>query len=284
MGVAQLANKSGNIESANSILGAFAATHPAAITPRLRLAALRLKMNSATGAMDALAPLMNSTDPRVLELIAAVYAKLNQPQNSAIYLRKAEAAGSKSSAVKFQLALADINQGDTQTAADKLIDLVKQAPGNLQGPGVGIDLLIQKGKFADAQRVIDQANKTNPKDPLPLFFQGQLLIAQGKTDNAIAAFSQALSRDSNHVASLFGRAGSYILEKKYKEATDDLLHAQARQPNNPLSYISLSQIAVVTGKPEQAAPLLKTAIAKGPKNVGAAHRHGALADEQRQVQ
>ena len=267
IGAAELANESGNMESANSILGAYVGTHPASTEPRLRLAALRLKMNNAVGAMDAMAPLMDSKDPRALELIAAVYDKLNQPQNSALYLRKAVAAGSNSGAVRFKLALDDIRGGDTATAAQELVGLVKQTPGNLTGPGVGIDLMIQMGKFADAQKVIDQAEKTNPKNPQPPFFRGQLLTAQSKLDNAAAAFSQALSRDANHVPSLFGRAGVYILQKKYKEATGDLMHAQARQPDSPLSYISLSEVAALTGKPDQAIALLKTAMVKAPKNV-----------------
>ena len=267
IGTAELAAASGNMESGNAILAAYVSSHPNALEPRLRLAAMRMRMNNGAGALEVLMPVMNSADPRALEVIAAVYEQLHQQDKAVLYIRKAAAAGSKSVVVQYQVAVADIRQGDTQKGVQELIDLVKQMPNNLTAPGAGIELLISRGKFAEAQTVIDQAEKVNPKSPIPPYFEGELHIAQRKLDNSLADFGTSLTRDANYLPALYARAAVYIAQKKYQDAMNDIQRAQARQPNNPLFYAKLGEIAALMGKPGQAVDLLKSAIAKAPNSV-----------------
>jgi putative PEP-CTERM system TPR-repeat lipoprotein len=269
IGVSQLAINSGNLESANALLSGFVVRNPAVLEPRLRLAALRIKMNNGSGALETLTPVMNSQDARTLELIAAAYEKTNQHDESLAYMRKAVVAGSTSVAVKFQIAQADIQQGNTQKGVQGLLDLLRQEPNNLAGPGMGIELLLKLGKVAEAQTVIDQADKLNPKSPLPPYFRGMLQIAQRKPDMGLNAFSQSLGRDPNYPPSLFARAELYVAQKKLKEATADVERVRDHMPNDPLPYIKLGEIAALSGQQAQATSLLKTAIAKAPKAVDA---------------
>ena len=262
IGAAQLAADSGNFETANSILTTFVGQHPAVVESRLRLAALHLKMKTPSDALDDLAPLMDSKDPKVLEFIADTYATLNRPDDSITYLRKADAAGSKNSGVKFQLAMADLAQGNTSQGTQEMLDGMKIQPANLDAPGAGIDLLTKQSKFVEAQALADQAGKANPKSPASTFFQGEIFLAQGKKNESLAAIDQSLQRDQNYLPALYGRIDIYIAQNRYADATKDAQQAQAKQPNDPLPYVKLAEIAALSNQPTQSVVLLKQAISK----------------------
>ena len=265
VGAAQLAANSGNLESANSILTIYVGQHPGEVDPRLHLASLHLRMSTPSDALNDLEPLMDSGNPRVLEFIADTYATLKRPGDSVAYLRKADAAGSKSSGVKFQLAMADLTQGNTSRGTQEMLDGMKIQPGNLDGPRAGINLLMQQSKFVEAQTLADQAEKSNPKDPAPPFFKGEILLAQDKKDESLLAINRSLQRDANYSPALYDRIDIFIAQNKYADATNDSKLIQAQQPNNPLPYVKLAEIAALSKQPTQSLALLNQAISKDPK-------------------
>lgn len=264
IGVAKLAAQSGNFEVANSILTTYVGQHPAITESRLELAALHLKMNNPSDALNDLGPLMDSKDPRVLEYIAATYVKLKRQSDAITYLRKADAAGSNTAGLKSQLAIVDLSQGDISQGTKELLDGMKTQPGNLSAPEVGIDLLLKRSKFVEAQALADQAETTNPKSPAPLFFKGEILLAQGKKDDGLVAINQSLQRDPHFLPALSARADAFMAQNKFADATEDLKQVQALQPNNPSPYVKLSEIAYLSGQLPQSIALLKQAISKDP--------------------
>ena len=269
IGAAQLAGLSGNAESANSILTTYVDQHPTAVEPRLQLAALHLKMRTLGDPLNDLGPLMQSQDPKVLEFIADTYAALKRPDDSISYLRKANAAGSQNAGVKLQVAMIDLRQGNTSQGLQEMLDEMRKQPGNLNAPQAAIDLLLRQSKFAEAQTLADQVEKASPKSPAPPFFKGEILLAQGKKDESLGAINQSLQRDPHYLPALYARTQVYLAEKRYADATKDWKQMQAQQPNNPLPYVKLAEIAAVSNQPTQAIDLLNQAISKDPKQIAA---------------
>ena len=70
-------------------------------------------MGNPAYALEVLQPMMNSSDPTALQMIAGAYARLNQTQQAIDYMRKAQAAGNKDPGLASGLALADISQKNT---------------------------------------------------------------------------------------------------------------------------------------------------------------------------
>jgi len=267
IGTAQLAAQSGNTESANSILMTYVAQHPTAVEPRLQLAALHLKDKTLGDPLNDLQPLMQSHDPKVLEFIASTYAALKRPNDSITYLRMANAAGSQSTGLKFQLALYDLRQGNIPQGTQEMLDGIKMQPGNLSAPEGAIDLLIKQSKFVEAQALADQIEKGNPKSPAPPFFKGEILLVQGKKDESLVAINQSLQRDPRYLPALYARTQVYIAENRYPDAIKDWKQLQAQQPNNPLPYVKLAEIAALSKQSAQSIALLNQAISKDPKLV-----------------
>jgi len=71
--VSKIAIKSGNSESAAAILGATLAKTPNSIDLAVALADVRMSQDSPEGALAALSSFKDSTDPRVLDLLAQAY-------------------------------------------------------------------------------------------------------------------------------------------------------------------------------------------------------------------
>ncbi len=268
VGAAQLAITAGNRESANSLLTTFVGQHPESTDARLRLAALRLLMNNPGYALEALQPLMNSTDPAALQMIAATYGRLKQPGKALDYMRKASAAGSKNPNLNRQLAVADLGQNNTVQGMQETVDLLKQNPGNLGAAVDAVTVLLRQSKFADAQAIAEQADKINPKNPIPAFLKGQILFNQKKYDDSLKWFSQSLQRDPHFRPGLFARAQIALLSAKYADAIKDLKQAQTLAPADPLSYVKLGEVAALQKQPAQAIGLLKQGITMAPKVVG----------------
>jgi len=264
-GAAQLASNSGHLESANSILTTYVGQHPKLVGPRLQLAALHLKMNLPNDALNDLGPLMDSKDPEVLEFIANTFVTLKRQGDALSFLRKADAAGSKNGALKYQLAMVDLREGNTSQGTQEMLDGMKMQPGNLDATQAGIDLLLQQSQFVDAQSLADQLKKTNPKSPAPPLLQGEVLLAQGKQNESLIAFNQSLQRDPHYLPALGARADLFVAENKFADATRDLTQIGALQPNNPLPYVKLAKIAAMSNQPTQSVALLRQAISKGPK-------------------
>ena len=265
IGAAQLAAMSGNTESANSILMTYVAQHPTVVDTRLELAALHLKIKTLGDPLNDLQPLMQSQDPKVLEFIASTYAALKRPEDSVTYLRKANAAGSQNTGLKFQLAMIDLRQGSTSQGVQEMLDGIRMQPGNLSAPEGGIDLLVRQAKFVEAQALADQVEKGNPKSPAPPFFKGEILLAQGKKDESLVAINQSLQRDPHYLPALYARTQIYIAQNRYADAIKDWKQLQIQQPNNPLPYVKLAEIAALSKQPTQSIALLNQAISKDPK-------------------
>lgn len=264
-GAAQLASDSGQLESANSILTTYVGQHPKLVGPRMQLAALRLKMNLPNEALNDLAPLMDSKDPEVLEFIANTFVTLKRQNDALTYLRKADAAGSKNGGLKYHLAMVDLTQGNIPQGVQEMLAGIKMQPGNLNTPEDGIDLLLKQSQFVEAQAIADQAEKANPKSPAPPLFKGEILLAQGKKDDGLAALNLSLLRDPHYLPALYARAGVFMEQHKYADATKDWKQIQAQQPDKLLAYVKLAEIAASSNQSAQSIALLTEAISKKPK-------------------
>jgi putative PEP-CTERM system TPR-repeat lipoprotein len=264
LGVVQLALASGNIETGDLILRTFVAQHPESAEGRLKLAALRLQTNNAAEALEILKPLMDTKDPAALQLIAATYGKLNQQDNMLIYLRKADAAGSKVAEVKSLLALADLQEGNTAQGVQEVQALLKRRPGNLEPLSAAVGLLIGQKKFAQSQNLTDQAESLNPKNPIPAFLRGQIEAAQDKAAAALDGYNQALQRNPKFIPALTARSQILIAQGEFSAAIRDLKLLQAIEPNDIFATVRLAEIAALQNQPSQSIGLLKQAIARAP--------------------
>jgi putative PEP-CTERM system TPR-repeat lipoprotein len=262
--VAMLAANAGNNESANSLLTTYLGQHNEALEPRIRLAALRLRMNNPAYALEVLKPVMDSQNPAVLQLISAAYAQAKQPDRALEYMRKAKAAGSKNPIIASELAIQDLTANNTAQGMQQVMDLLKQQPGQINTAAAAVSVLIRQKKFAEAQSIVDQVDKANPKSPVPPLLRAQIQFFQNKIDASLPFFNQSLQRDPHFLPALYARAQISMARKKFADAYRDLKLIQAVNPKAPLAYIKLSELAALQKQPPQAIALLNQGIAAVP--------------------
>jgi hypothetical protein len=125
--MAQMAADSGNEETGASILNRSLLRNPQMAVIRMRLAALRLKQNSADDALTVLEPIRDSSDPRVIELLANSYIKLNRRDDALSALKKLDKTGKGNAETKRGIALLEIAAGQTEQG-------IKDLPGRIADP------------------------------------------------------------------------------------------------------------------------------------------------------
>ena len=86
--VSRIAVQSGNIESGASILGAALAKYPDSVDLRLALAEVRMSQSGPEAALSALAPLRDTTDSRVLDLLIQANLKLQKYDVAVVELKR----------------------------------------------------------------------------------------------------------------------------------------------------------------------------------------------------
>jgi putative PEP-CTERM system TPR-repeat lipoprotein len=268
VGVAQMAVASGNSAIANTILTTYVGQHPNEPEARVRLAALRLSMNLPAEALEMLKPLMDTTNPSVLQLIGVVYARNGQNAKAVEFLRKAADSGASDPQIKVRVALSDLGEKNVQRAMPVLLDAIRQRPADMSPAAAGVEILMRQSDYANAQILADGAEKINPKSAMPVYLKGQLQLAQNKPDAAKALFTQALQRDPKLRSALYARAQISMNQSKFADATADLKQAQTLVANDPLSYVKLAEIAARQNQPARSIAILRDGIAKAPKTIG----------------
>jgi cytochrome c-type biogenesis protein CcmH len=94
--------------------------------------------------------------------------------------------------------------------------------------------------------VLHEAARNNPRDPLPLFYTGQLLFGQGRDREAAAAFDAALRREPRLAEAMlgFGRALVRIEEGRVTPEALALFQQAGALTNDPAPWIYQAMAAM----------------------------------------
>ena len=260
-----MAIESGNLESGGAILSAQIAKNPNSIEARIRLAVLRLQQNNPQDALSVLAPLKDSKDPQALALFADAYLKLHQYTEAIDYLQKADASGG-SDLIKRELALTELQAGNSTQGIQELEELAGRQPGNLDTAGALIAALVRNGKLDEALAVANKLSSSGAKGPLPAFYRGQVLMFRGDLAGAAQAFGQALAADPKFTPALYYRAQAFAAKGDDDLANKDLQQILAQDPKNVMALVKEADIAARSEQDNNVIALLNQAIALAPSN------------------
>ena len=268
--VARIAASSGSIESAGGILTTLLARRPEApeaYEARVQLAALRLSQKAPLAALDTLASLKSSREPVVQALFAQAYLQLRRFDEAISSLEIVNASGTANDLLKRQLMLSHLQTGNVEAALAGLRELSERNPGSAETAAPLIVALNQMGNASEALAVTDRlAKNMTTASPLPDFYRGQTLAAQGNFSGASMAFGQALRIDPKFIPALYFRADVAIANGNLEEANRDLQQIIAQDPKNVFAYIRLAQIASNNDQEAQAVAVLERGIKTVPSD------------------
>jgi cellulose synthase operon protein C len=219
--VASIGVNSGHAETGRAIMTTFVARNPADRIARLQLAATLLSLNEPRAAVDTLIPIRAPNDPAVHALLAQGYSRLSQYDDAIASLEVAMPSARTNNLFKQQLE----SQGpvdESDQAIERLRVLLRRDPGNAAAAAPLIAALIATLQWDEALSTADQLAKQAARNPLPAFYKGQILVAQGNLAEAEAAFSQALALDPNFALPLYYRANASGSRGNLERAKRDL--------------------------------------------------------------
>lgn len=262
--VSQMAIDAGHQEIGTSILAGAVAHFPKDVDVRVRLAARYLQVGDAVRALQTLRPTEDSTDPRIMVLLAQAYDMQHQYAKSVEYLEKASAAGAGGDPLKRQLAVANMEAGKVDAALAELGNLSAASPTDAQTAGILIAALMQKGDYARALDVAKKLASSAPKSPYGPLYEGRLLLQRGDFDGAVSAFSRAVHVDGKFIPALYERALALAGRGDLKEADADLHTILSQDPQNEMAQIKLAEFAIRDGENDKAIQVLKQATTAHP--------------------
>jgi Tfp pilus assembly protein PilF len=127
--VAQMAQNAGAVDTSISMLTSMLKKHPDQLGVRVRLAAIHLQQNSIASALETLRLVQDSTDPRVVRLLAIIYMRTHRPDDALDALGRLDVAGSKNADVKRSIALLELQMGRPDTAVALARSFQSSHPG-----------------------------------------------------------------------------------------------------------------------------------------------------------
>lgn len=131
--------------------------------------------------------------------------------------------------------------GATAFARDRLDLVLAEQPDNIQAQLHLAFLYEAEGDADQAEQVLEKLLKAAP-DTLPAYTQlGNLLVAQGRYEEGEAIFERLLALDASDWYPWYALAVARWGQQHLPEASQALLQAQARSPQNP-QVLALSEL------------------------------------------
>ena len=176
-----------------------------------------------------------------------------------------------------------LEMGNQDGAYDALIQALARDPSSVRPNENLADLARRRGRMVMAWALNDAARELHPDNPFNHAVHGQLLEADGRNDDALAAFRHAIELDSE-------RDWVRDLEAKLlhrMDRSDDAVAVRrglvARRPDNVGHKIDLADLLYELGRADEAVEVCDTILADDPDNASAHAIRGAALGKQGQI-
>ena len=153
---------------------------------------------------------------------------------------------------RLDLAIATLNrqrEGDEQVAADQLGALLKQRPDDLRVQYLLGLITLHSRSPKEAEPLLQRVADGDPKDAYARYFLAQSLLAQGRMQEALARFDEAIALDGRLRSARYGASQALTRLGRSAEATKRLEEFQ-RERNNPLGRLAEFKYTRMGGKAE----------------------------------
>jgi Tfp pilus assembly protein PilF len=250
--VAEIAAGAGFLDSAATILNMAVFNNPKLLEARLRLAEIRLRQNSPQYALNTLAFVEDSKDPRVAILFAQAFLKLGRRDDAQKYVERAITLGGGEG-----LALLG-----KEVALKSLSNWLQQHPDALAAQKQYAMLLFRFGELATARSQYEQLVRAHPDDGLALNNLSWLVV-KDDPGRALELAQRAVKQSPASPDFLDTLGCMQIRQSDPKGALSSLRQAHGFRPGDPEISYHLALAVDANGMRAPARALLAGAVAQG---------------------
>jgi tetratricopeptide (TPR) repeat protein len=254
---------------AEAEIGKIVALEPKSLAARYRLAQTDLvhgKLDAAERVLrDAVAAAPTDPEPK-LQLVAFLDAHRGR-ERAASEIEALIAREPRNDALKVSLAQYLAKAGLTDKAEALFRAVIARAGLRAAGlsarDGLAV-LLAERSNAADAQALIKEVLKENPKDDQALMLRANLAMASGNSGTAIADLRAVLRDEPNSVPLMCLLARAYERNGDGDLAQETLRNAQSLTPSDPAIRLQLARALLDAAQVAPALTLLQTLARERP--------------------
>jgi tetratricopeptide (TPR) repeat protein len=213
--LANLANRENKPDEVAKWLKMASDANPKAIAPQLRLIAFYDSRRNFAQALTVARQLNIDVpnDPRVLEVLGRAELAAGNQDRAMSTLRQLSEQVPKSGRALVLLAGAQMAAKQNDTARGTLRKAIAVDPNYTPAHAALVQLEVGEKHFDAALKIADDLRDARPKSPVGLLMRGDILLAQDKADQAIAAYEAGMKRAESTVLIL----RLYNAERKAKK-------------------------------------------------------------------
>jgi cellulose synthase operon protein C len=250
--VANMAIAAGYPDSGASILNVVVLRFPWLLEPRLILTDLRLRQKSAQYALNTLAMVQDSKDPRVLVLFARAALLKRDVSTARKYIHQAIEAGGGE----------ELRSMDQDVALKSISDYSAAHPDNRLVRKQQAILLLGFGELAKARSAFEQLVRDDPTDAVALNNLSWLVVKEDSR-RALSLAQRAVKADPAS-ANFLDTLGSMQMNRSdFKGAVISLRKAHDLDPDNAEFAYHLALALQASGQPVQSQTLLQALVKRG---------------------
>ena len=164
--------------------------------------------------------------------------------------------------ISLALGTAYLRQGDIDSADSVAQAMVERSPSAYQSYLLSGRVAQARGDAVAGLAALRQAAALAPTNGALQSQVGDVFLEAGRLDDAATAYNTALSLDRRSVPALTGLGRVYLRQNLYRQAETSLRRALELAPSDPGVLSSLGRTLLVSGRAEDAVPLLEQAAAR----------------------
>ena len=265
-GIARLRLAAGDVDASMAILAKILAEDSAngdALTTRGRIHLQRGDVGDAIA--DLRQVLRDKPDSKeALSLLADAHLRKREVDLASESLRLLLRVDATNDAARLRLA----RLYGSQQNYDKALELVDTAllrkPSSEEALQIKSDILLAQRRFGPALKAAERYRDVTANKVMGDVAVGRVYQAEGRHDEAIAAFERALDQDMESGAALTGLVRSYIATDRTADAMTHLKRLISKSPDNVYAHNLLGEVYAfdkVSGKAEKS--FLQAAAIRG---------------------
>jgi putative PEP-CTERM system TPR-repeat lipoprotein len=245
------------------------AAHPAAIAPRLYLGAYHLRNRNYAQAQTELTEALRSNpdNPQLLELLGQAELGARNNDRAVTTFEKLAKLRPDSPEANFWLGNARLATQDATRARESFAKALQLKPDFADAAFALAGLDVRDGRVNEAlQRARDLQTRT-PSSPAGLILEGDVLLAQRREADAVAAYEKAFAlRESNLLAVKLHAARVAAGDRDADAKLERWLQAH---PSEISGWHYLAEQAMKSGRNDRAQSLFERVIKQEPDNAAA---------------
>lgn len=178
----------------------------------------------------------------ILKALASAHLRNNEPELAREYIEKVVAVAPNDEASRIDLVGLYVNAGHEDQARQQLAELLKQTPKSLNGLETLFKLEVSRKNWEKAQEVARNIQQTFPEEGIGSYMSGLSYEAEGKLEQAVTAYEQALSKKPDGVEPLNALVKTFLALKQPDKAVARLKQAIGQRPDSFIAYHQLGGV------------------------------------------